>query len=352
MNRENLDRAPLVLGLDAGGTSSRAWLGDLSGKPIATGHAGGGNPNSHPPEQAAERITRAARSALSEVPPERVRYGVIGMAGVSTMADPTVAELFGRAWSGLGLECPIREVSDCEVAFAAGTPQPDGTVLIAGTGAIAARITAHRLAATSGGYGWLLGDEGSAFWLGREAVRETLRALDGHALQEHVPGRRHRRLDPLVESVRSELLGTAGSPCDPPAEERRRLITAVNAAAPVRLAEIAPLVTASAHSGSVAAAGIVHRAASLLADTVRATRTDDDTAPIVLAGSLIAAGNPVRAALETELGHRGLGTPYTAGSGAVGAAWLAALEVAGARHSPEELHARFFGTPHRHDPAR
>lgn len=349
MNRENHDRQPLVLGLDVGGTSSRTWLGDLSGRTVATGHAGGGNPNSYPPEQAVERIALAARTALSGVSPERVRCGVIGMAGVSTMADPTVAELFERTWTGLGLDCPIREVSDCEVAFAAGTPQPDGTVLIAGTGAIAARITAHRTTATSGGYGWLLGDEGSAFWLGREAVRETLRVLDGQALQAPVPERPN---DPLVESVRTELPGASESSCGSPAEERRRLITAVNTMAPVRLAELAPLVTASARSGSAAAADIVHRAASLLADTVRATRSDGDTTPIVLAGSLTTGGNPVRQALEAELTRRESGQPYTAGSGAAGAAWLAALEVTGTRHSPEELHARFLGTAHRTDPAR
>lgn len=51
-------------------------------------------------------------------------------------------------------------------------------MVIAGTGSVAARIEDHRLVASAGGHGWLLGDEGSAFWLGREAVRATLHALD------------------------------------------------------------------------------------------------------------------------------------------------------------------------------
>src|SRR5437016_2590968 len=68
----------LVLGLDIGGTTSRALVGDLSGRTLGTGEAGGGNPNSHPPEQAARQVADAARAALSGVDPSHVRGGVLG----------------------------------------------------------------------------------------------------------------------------------------------------------------------------------------------------------------------------------------------------------------------------------
>lgn len=296
-------RAELALGLDVGGTSSRALVRDREGAVLGRGEAGGGNPNSHPPEQAAREVERAAAAALADLDPARVRAAVLGMAGASTMGDPRVSAPFEALWTRLGLGCRAQVVTDCEVAFAAGTSAPSGTVLIAGTGAVAARIEHHRLAATAGGHGWLLGDEGSAFWLGREAVRVALRALEGRAPR-----------DELTELV----LGRLG------AEERKGVITAVNAAPPIRLAELAPLVTSAADEAVPTASELVRRAGDLLAETAAATRHGTDSTPVVLAGSLVEAGNPVGAALRTALAERSRVRPVTAGPGAAGAAWLAA----------------------------
>ncbi|GAA0511027.1 N-acetylglucosamine kinase [Saccharopolyspora thermophila] len=315
----------LVLGLDIGGTSSRALVCDLSGRTRGTGEAAGGNPNSHPADQAVRQITAATRSALAQVDPAAVRGCVVGMAGVSKMADPRFAEQFHRGWAELGLTCPVRTTSDCEVAFAAGTSQPCGTVLIAGTGAIAARIERHRLTTTAGGHGWLLGDEGSAFWLGREAVRAALAACD-----------RGEPLRGLTGAVRARLLPDAVA--DSPADVRKQLISAVHAAPPIRLAELAPLVTTSSDDTAV---DIVRRAAEALADTTARTRPPGDASPIVLAGSLLAPGNPVGDAVRAELVERGLGEPHTAGSGAAGAAWLAALDLTS---DPAGLHERLVAT--------
>ncbi|TDD49401.1 N-acetylglucosamine kinase [Saccharopolyspora elongata] len=314
------DEAALVLGLDIGGTSSRALVSDLSGQVLGRGEAAGGNPNSHPPEQAARQIADAARAALAGIDPAAVRNCVIGMAGVSKMADPEFGALFDSTWSGLGLQSPWQAISDCEVAFAAGTPDPDGTVLIAGTGAIAARIEQHRMVATIGGHGWLLGDEGSAFWLGREAVRAALRALD-----------RGEPLHGLTAAVRDRLLP------DAPDAQRRELISAVNAAPPIRLAELAPLVTAATDE---TAADIVRRAAQVLADTAAATRCHGESRTIVLAGGLVMPGNPVREALRGTLSARGFQTQRTAGPGEAGAAWLAALDLT---DDPQTLHERLLG---------
>lgn len=294
--------AELALGLDVGGTSSRALVRDRAGAELGHGEAGGGNPNSHPPEHAALQVQRAAAAALADLDPARVRSAVLGMAGASAMADPQVAAPFDAVWDRLGLGCRPRVVTDCEVAFAAGTAEPDGTVLIAGTGAIAARIGQHRLEATAGGHGWLLGDEGSAFWLGREAVRHALRALEHRAPR-----------DPLADRVLREL----------GVHDRNRVITAVNTAPPIHLAELAPLVTASAREDAPAASDIVHRAAEHLADTAAATRRTGDTSPIVLAGSLVDPANPVGEALRAELTARTRAEPLSAGPGTTGAAWLA-----------------------------
>ncbi|SDG98297.1 BadF-type ATPase [Lentzea fradiae] len=296
----------LVVGLDAGGTSTRALVLDLDGARLGQGLAGGANPNSHPPAVAAAHVTEALTEALDGLDSRRVRSGVLGMAGASRMADPVVLDLFQAAWERAGLHCPMRVVTDCEAAFATGTSSPDGTVLVAGTGSIAGRIRDHRMVGQAGGYGWLVGDDGSAFWLGREAVRATLKLLD---------------LDAPLEGLATAVLTTAG------ARTRGQLITTVNAGPPIALARFAPLVSAAYHHGDPEALAIVSNAARLLADTAAAVRTPSDTSPIVLVGSLIKT--PVGTHLKQELLTRCAAAVIMATEGAAGAAWLAAVDVLG-----------------------
>ena len=168
---------PLVLGGDLGGTSTRILIADHDGTVVGRGAAGGGNPTSHP-ASAAAALGQALQQALSGLDPSRVRAAVIGAAGGSALSDPAVRAQFDAAWTGAGLDCRADYIGDLEVAFASGTPEPDGTVLIAGTGSAAGVVVDHRLTRTADGHGWLLGDDGSGFWLGREAVRSVLRALD------------------------------------------------------------------------------------------------------------------------------------------------------------------------------
>ncbi|EWM14400.1 hypothetical protein [Kutzneria sp. 744] len=54
-----------LVGVDAGGTTTRALVADLTGARVGTGRAGGANPNSHPPEVAAEQVAAAIAAALA-----------------------------------------------------------------------------------------------------------------------------------------------------------------------------------------------------------------------------------------------------------------------------------------------
>ncbi|MFD1151028.1 N-acetylglucosamine kinase [Saccharothrix hoggarensis] len=299
-----------VVGLDAGGTSTRALVLDLDGTRLGAGVAGGANPNSHPPEQAAAHVRQALTAALEGLDPAKVEAGVLGMAGSSKLTDPAVAALFEAAWAGAGLRCPLRVVTDCEAAFASGTASPDGTVLVAGTGSIAARIEQHELVSTAGGHGWLLGDEGSAFWLGREAVRATLLALERDA----------------PDDLSTAVLDRAGITEGAPRDRWRRLITAVNTAPPIQLAGYAPLVTA--HATAASADRIITAAVRALADLAEATRSAHDESPIVLMGSLVHA-HPLGGRLKRELAARTAAPVCVATEGAAGSAWLAAVKVLG-----------------------
>ena len=200
------DAGVLVLGGDLGGTSTRILVADRDGAAHGHGAAGGGNPTTHP-DTAAAALGQALGEALDGIERSRVRAAVIGMAGGGARQGHDVRDALARAWTGAGLAVSPEYVGDLDVAFASGTAEPDGTVLIAGTGAAAGAVREHRTVRTADGHGWLLGDEGSGFWLGREAARATLRTLDA----AEPPG-------PLAESVLRQLgaWSADGSPAGVP----------------------------------------------------------------------------------------------------------------------------------------
>ncbi|MGW6502250.1 N-acetylglucosamine kinase, partial [Nonomuraea angiospora] len=163
----------LVLGVDAGGTSSRAALFTVDGAPAGRGHAPGANPVTLGMDQACAHLTAAVQEAAAALLPH-VSAVVLGLAGNPGACRALAARVLRPL---LPQGPPVRVVGDTVTAFAAGTAAPSGTVLISGTGAIAAKITDHEQTATSDGYGWLLGDEGSGFWLGHAAGHATVPAL-------------------------------------------------------------------------------------------------------------------------------------------------------------------------------
>ena len=79
----------------------------------------------------------------------------------------------------IGCTSPVVVVNDALIALAAGAGDTPGIVIIAGTGSIAYGRNARRDAARSGGWGHIIGDEGSGYWIGREALSAVVRAVDG-----------------------------------------------------------------------------------------------------------------------------------------------------------------------------
>jgi glucosamine kinase len=327
----------LVIGGDLGGTSTRIVVVTTDGRECGRSVAGGGNPVSHP-AGAAAALAGALGAALAGVDPGRVKASVLGVAGDSALRTPPVAAQFRRVWADAGLTCDPGYAPDLEVAFAAGTPEPDGSVLVAGTGATAGAVTGHRLTRTADGHGWLLGDDGSGFWLGREAVRAALRTLDAGEPPGHLAGAVLRELA-AVETV-DEL---------EPARARReiarcrdRVIQAVNSRPGVQLSALAPLVSAAYREGDPEARSIVERAAAALITTLGRIRGQEETTPIVLAGGLTSDTTPVGATLRGLLAARFAGPVRPARTGVGGAAWLA-LAALDPALATRDAHARLCG---------
>nr|WP_240977824.1 BadF/BadG/BcrA/BcrD ATPase family protein [Knoellia sp. DB2414S] len=305
--------------MDVGGTSSRAVVTDLTGRVMGRGVGGGGNPISRGIGPAMAAIRDALEQALAgvdgvAVDRNAVQGNVIGAAGFGA---GTAHEALAQVWRELGMPGEPVVAGDIEVAFASGTDALDGSVLIGGTGAVAGSIAGGRPGAVADGLGWLLGDHGSGFWVGREAVRRALSPRADLA-------------DPLFEQVAVRLTGRSEV-------DRSTFIAAAYAAEPVRLSELAGVVVAAADAGSAVAEAILSAAADELVATLAQVRDAGETTVVVLGGGLL--GTPLLNGLVTERiedGWPGSQVTHT-GSGVGGAAWLAARSLG--VDLPADLHA-------------
>jgi N-acetylglucosamine kinase-like BadF-type ATPase len=150
-----------------------------------------------------------------------------GLAGISRPGRRA------RALRRLNAFADVAVSSDAEVALWGALPAGEGVAVVAGTGSIAlARDAVLGRQARAGGYGYLLGDDGSAFWLGREAVRAALAAAEGRGPPT--------RLTAVLEGLVAARLN------------------------PQRLASLAPLVSRAAADGDPLACAILSQAGKAL----------------------------------------------------------------------------------------
>src|SRR3954451_17510097 len=163
-----------VLGIDAGGTKTVCQLANENGEVLAEARRGGAN------LQAVGELE--VEKVLHEVMDEVIGDGDItpaaiclGIAGVDRVEDAaTVRGIMKR----IGYKARVLVVNDALVALEAGAPGEPGVVVIAGTGSIAYGRNSRHEAARAGGWGYVLGDEGSGYWIGRAALRAVLRQAD------------------------------------------------------------------------------------------------------------------------------------------------------------------------------
>jgi N-acetylglucosamine kinase-like BadF-type ATPase len=301
----------LVVGVDAGGTASRAVVATTAGEILGRATAGPGNPLTEGP-RAAGRIGAAIEAALSGKDPSAVVAATLGIAGTSATANPVIVDAFAAMRAHAGLTCPMTVVGDVITAFSAGSPADDGAVLIAGTGAIAAEVRAHTITRTVDGHGWLLGDEGGGRWIGLQAVRAAVRQWSAPLARQVTAHAGAQTADELIQWAQRLPLAAIGA--------------------------LTPIVCSSARAGDPDAQRII---ADAVANLLRTLDALAPPGPIVLGGSLLTEDTPVRDGVLAALTDRGT-TVGIAGDPAAAAAWLAAR-----RHthlSPAHLHEILLGS--------
>jgi N-acetylglucosamine kinase-like BadF-type ATPase len=166
------------IGLDCGGSRTKGMLADESLNVLARASAGPGNPLSAGLDRARKSYESTIRRLLRRacVLPTEVDAAVVGAAGAGRPADARVIQ---RAVREFLPRADIRVETDGMIALLGGTLGEPGVIVIAGTGSFVLGIDRRGRRRRGGGWGPLLGDEGSGATLGREAVQAVLRAEDG-----------------------------------------------------------------------------------------------------------------------------------------------------------------------------
>src|SRR5687767_8818745 len=231
-----------VLGIDAGGTKTVCFLADERGHILAESRGGGANLQAAGELEVEKVLHRVMDDALGD---HDIRPAAIclGIAGVDREDD---AEAVRGIMRRIGFKTRTLVVNDALIALVAGAGDRPGVVVVAGTGSIAYGRDANARAARSGGWGYLLGDEGGGFWIGRLALAAVVRQFDGR-------GPTTLLTDLVLAQMR------LANPTE--------LIHAVYGGGVHRyaIASIAPLVQRAADEGDAVAAALVDRAAGELA---------------------------------------------------------------------------------------
>jgi glucosamine kinase len=265
---------PILLAVDAGGTSTRAVALDSSGHAYGYGLAGSGNPTAAGIYSAVTAIADAAELAGAGMSVNAESRAVLAMAGVQStrFASEVTARLTALGWAQVVLQHDLLGI------FHSGTHLNNGYSLIAGTGAVAARVIGGQLDRVVGGRGWLLGDAGGGFWIGHHVARAVVAALDGQQPPTTLTG---LVLDAVgIATGTDSLSGRARALAD--------LVPAIYSWRPVQLAQFAPLAFA-VHDDPTARAILV-AASAALADLVATVRIPDLAGPVVGGGSVLVRG--------------------------------------------------------------
>ena len=177
--------ARFVLGIDGGATKTLAAVYDLQAGDVHLGHGGPSNQDAVGPQAAVGALLQAADEAIAHagITIKDLGSAVLAIAGTDTDAVVRhVRAVRPEAWV---------VVNDVVAAWATVTAAGPGVAVISGTGSNVFGVGPDGRTWRSGGWGHILGDEGSGYWLGVESIRAALRDLDASgpptALSEAVP---------------------------------------------------------------------------------------------------------------------------------------------------------------------
>ncbi|MFN0206386.1 MAG: N-acetylglucosamine kinase [Planctomycetota bacterium] len=268
----------LFVGVDGGGTKTRAVVADLNHNVLASGAGGPSNAASQPMERVIASIREAVDAALSlaSIPRAQIQQFGFGLAGAESL------EIRSRILAALEREFNTTNITlstDARAALAGAAPDlhNPAMILIAGTGSVAFARDRTGREARAGGLGWLIGDEGSGFWIARRALEAVLRELDGRGGKTFITNLLAEKFS-VKESVLLEKIINNVYRMD---------------AIPGNVSSLFPLVPEAAAAGDAVALSILNDAARelgwLVTAVVEKLQLQNETLQISLLGGLWSA---------------------------------------------------------------
>jgi N-acetylglucosamine kinase-like BadF-type ATPase len=259
----------IVLGIDGGGTRTRAALVDGMGHLCGFGSAGPSNYQAVGIETAGGNIAEAVAGAWRQAGGDAraADAAFLGMAGVVAEHD---RRAIGSIADAQQLAHSVTIDHDIRTALAGGLAGKPGIALIAGTGSSCYGRRADGLAWRSGGWGHLIDDPGSGYWLGVQGLAAITRAFDGRGEATSLAAPMMERLGIRAMDEVLHLAGAEGLRKD-------------------EIAALAPLVLRIASYGDRVARNIVARGSDELARMVEAVMLRlawDGGAPVIMTGGV------------------------------------------------------------------
>ena len=294
----------LAIGIDGGGSHTVALLARVACKENGVcewsiaGRGEGGPCNRHAvgETRALLALDQAVASAFAnaDIEPRMVDTACLGMAGVDRADDLALI----KGWhEQAGLAKHVEITNDANLLLAAGTPDGWGVALVAGTGSIAFGRSRDGRTERAGGWGFILGDEGSAYAIVTAALRAAARAADQRGEQTLLL---ERFLVRLQLKQASELIPTIYSG----GWDRARLAT------------LAPLVMEAAITDKVAQAIVAdaaHELALAAATVARKLDLSRQKLPLAMTGGVILANAAFQQKIVASLRSLGIDAdPVTA----------------------------------------
>ncbi|WP_099361600.1 N-acetylglucosamine kinase [Fredinandcohnia onubensis] len=182
MNKNTIE----LLAVDGGGTKTLAVLVDANGTILGEGRAGATNYHVAGAIKVREALEKAILAAFKDagIDPsnvDNVKKAVFALAGIDTDNDEKeVSRVVQETVNGLAIKIERLQVeNDCLSALLGSTQNKAGVLLIAGTGSIVFAHDGNNRIVRSGGWGHRFGDEGSGYWIGKQAIESVLKMQDG-----------------------------------------------------------------------------------------------------------------------------------------------------------------------------
>ncbi len=296
-----------LIGIDGGGTKTKGYVSDLEGNVLASAIGGSSNYLSAGRTIAKGSLEQVINSLCNKININKKQIEIIslGLAGVGREEDKKVIEEIIRE---IGINNKVIINNDAYISLVGAHGEEKGIITISGTGSISLGIDSNNKLYRTGGWGHILGDEGSGYYFGKEGLVAIMKAYDGRVEDT---------------SIKQKVLDYLGFDT----EDRIPKYVYSNIEEKDKIAKLAPLVIEAASEGDKIAVEIINKG---ILDLIDLTDTNykkiSEPVNIALAGGILEKSTFIRENFVRNLKDKNpqynvIENKFNSGIGALILAW-------------------------------